>query len=140
MAQTIWKGWLSFGLVSIPVRLHRAVEEKVVRFREVERGSGRRVHHRRVVERFDEPVEEAPATGDRGGSLAPKSAPVPDRAAPQPPAAAERDEIGFDQVVKGYELPTGEMVTLSRDELRAVEPEQTRTIDILEFVDLADID
>jgi DNA end-binding protein Ku len=48
--------------------------------------------------------------------------------------------VSYDEVVKGYELPTGGMVTVDRDELAALAPEQTRTIEVVEFVELADID
>jgi DNA end-binding protein Ku len=40
----------------------------------------------------------------------------------------------------GYELASGEYVTVGDDELAALDPEASRTIDIEEFVDLADID
>jgi DNA end-binding protein Ku len=42
--------------------------------------------------------------------------------------------------VKGYELPSGEYVLIDDDELATLDPEAVRTIDIEEFVDLADID
>ncbi len=42
--------------------------------------------------------------------------------------------------MKGYELPSGDYVLIDDDELAALDPEAVRTIDIEEFVDLADID
>jgi DNA end-binding protein Ku len=142
MTQAIWKGWLSFGLVSIPVRLYRAVEEKTVRFREIDRASGRAVRHRRVVE---------PAAGPRPAEVSreepdagPEAVPATDQAEDVPVMASasqpRRDDVSYDDVVKGYELPSGEMVTVDRDALAALAPEQTRTIDIVEFVDLSEID
>src|SRR3954454_3165690 len=35
MASTIWRGRLSFGLVSIPVRIYKAARRERVRFRQV---------------------------------------------------------------------------------------------------------
>jgi len=35
MAATVWKGHLSFGLVSIPVRLYRAARAEKVSFRQL---------------------------------------------------------------------------------------------------------
>ena len=49
-------------------------------------------------------------------------------------------EVAYEDIVKGYELPGGEYVTIDDDELSALDPEAARTIDIEEFVDLADID
>src|SRR5438105_2001386 len=43
-------------------------------------------------------------------------------------------------VVRGVELPTGGLVTVSDEELLALAPERSRTIDIEEFVDLTEID
>src|SRR5262245_23885433 len=136
MAQTIWKGWLSFGLVSIPVRLYQAVEEQAVRFRETDRGSGRRVRDRGVVESADEmPGEAAP-----GGGSAPPPEPDDIVGAPSGPGRGGQEDVSYEQVLKGYELPSGEMVTIEREDLEAIAPEQTRTIEIVEFVELADID
>jgi DNA end-binding protein Ku len=48
MPQSIWKGAISFGLVSIPVRLFSATEEKDISFRQVHREDGGRVRYKRV--------------------------------------------------------------------------------------------
>src|ERR687884_708346 len=50
------------------------------------------------------------------------------------------EEVPFDQIVKGYELTRDRYVVINPDELEALDPEKTRTIDIEDFVDLADID
>jgi DNA end-binding protein Ku len=50
------------------------------------------------------------------------------------------DEVAFDDIVKGYELTRDSYVVLTPEELDALDPERTRTIDIEDFVDLADID
>ena len=55
-------------------------------------------------------------------------------------SAATGDEVDYDDIVKGYELPTGEYVTITEDELAALDPEAVKTIDLEEFVDLVDID
>ena len=55
-------------------------------------------------------------------------------------SAADGDEVPSEAIVKGYELASGEYVTVGDDELAALDPEASRTIDIEEFVDLVDID
>ncbi len=50
MPQTVWKGSISFGLVSIPVRLLSATEEKSVSFRQVHAADGGRIRYQRVCE------------------------------------------------------------------------------------------
>lgn len=48
MPHSIWKGAISFGLVSIPVRLFSATEEKDVSFRQVHASDGGRIRYKRV--------------------------------------------------------------------------------------------
>jgi DNA end-binding protein Ku len=54
--RAIWKGAISFGLVSITVRLYAATEEKSVRFHQVHRADGGRVRHRRICSACDTEV------------------------------------------------------------------------------------
>ncbi|WP_432984949.1 Ku protein [Dactylosporangium sp. CA-233914] len=46
--RAIWKGAVSFGLVSIAVRLYSATEEKDIRFHQVHRDDGGRIKYKRV--------------------------------------------------------------------------------------------
>jgi DNA end-binding protein Ku len=50
------------------------------------------------------------------------------------------EEVPFEQIVKGFELTKDRYVLVTPDELDALDPERTRTVDIEDFVDLADID
>jgi DNA end-binding protein Ku len=50
------------------------------------------------------------------------------------------EEVPWEQIVKGFELPTGSYVVISDEELAALDPKSVRTIEIEEFVDLSDID
>jgi DNA end-binding protein Ku len=54
--RSIWKGTVSFGLVSIGVKLYSATEEKDVSFHQVRRSDGSRVRYRRVAEADGEEV------------------------------------------------------------------------------------
>jgi DNA end-binding protein Ku len=53
---------------------------------------------------------------------------------------ATGEEVPYEKIVKGYELTRDRYVLINPDELEALDPERTRTIDIEDFVDLADID
>jgi DNA end-binding protein Ku len=103
MARSIWSGAISFGLVSVPVRLYSATEQKDVRFHEFDERSGKRIRHKRVAE-------------------------------------GSNKEVDYDEISKGYEVSKGKYVVLSKEELEAADPEKTRTIDIEDFVELAEID
>jgi|SRR5690242_153871 len=136
----IWTGSISFGLVSIPVRLYPATQPKDVRFHLYDRQSGRRVHYERVTREYEppvfvpedqvvgQPVEEGPPNTP----LSSREAPTPTSDRPMPVDTAD--------VIRGFELPSGDVVPVDLDELRSLAPERSRTIDIEEFVELAAID
>ena len=50
------------------------------------------------------------------------------------------DEVAFEDIVKGYELTPDRYVLIEPEELEALDPKATKTIDIEEFVDLSEID
>src|SRR6186713_2496255 len=54
--------------------------------------------------------------------------------------ATTGEEVPYENLVKGYELTRDRYVIINPDELDALDPEKSRTIDIEDFVDLADID
>lgn len=62
------------------------------------------------------------------------------RAAAAAAGTPRETRVEFEDVVKGYEVDRDRYVLLDRDELQAVEPEQTGLIEIADFVELADID
>jgi DNA end-binding protein Ku len=143
MARAVWTGSLSFGLVTIPVRLYLATEPKDVRFHLMD-AHGRRVRYRRFVSEEEPPgptwaMREAPETeppiseGAREGESG--------RPAPREhDVGSDEQEIAFDELMRGYETEDGRVVMLSRDEVESVRPERSRTIDIEDFVALPDID
>ena len=103
MPSAVWSGSISFGLVSVPVRMTSAARSNDVSFNQLEEGTGARIRYKRVSEQ----------TGE---------------------------EVPYDRIVKGYELRKGSYVVIEPDELKALAPVATRTIEIEDFVDLADID
>jgi DNA end-binding protein Ku len=153
MKQAVWTGAISFGLVNIPVRLYPATEPKDVRFHLYDRRSGKRVRYERVTRVEDAPLflPEPPRSSD---DEAPDEPPTFDERPTDearsleertgPPAsswtpAAER-RVGTDDIVRGLSLPSGDLVTVSDDDLDAIAPPRSRTIEIEEFVELTEID
>lgn len=60
MASTVWKGYVSFGLISVPIRLFVAAREQHVSFNQIHKECGTRIkqqlfcpHDERVVERSE---------------------------------------------------------------------------------------
>lgn len=103
MPRSIWTGAISFGLVTVPVKLYSAVQRKTVRFHQLNQQTGVRIQQKRVD----------PTTGE---------------------------EVPYEDLVKGYELTPERYVVVEPAELEALDPKKTKTIDIEDFVDLAEID
>jgi DNA end-binding protein Ku len=145
--RAVWTGSIGFGLVSIPVRLYPAISPKDPRFHLIDRKTGRRIRNRRVVrdaykppppeEQEEPPTTVQPQEGVRASPMASPAAGVPDRAASIP--EAERD-VEREELVRGYEVERGRHVILEEEELEAIRPEATRTIEIEHFVSLEEID
>jgi DNA end-binding protein Ku len=141
MSQAVWTGTISFGLVSIPVKLYPATEPKDVRFHLYDRRTGKRVRYERVTR------EEEPATFE---PEAPPQVSLEERAESSPSRQTAREPFGesmmteravaSDDVVRGLEVAGGDLVTVTEAELVSIAPERSRTIEIEEFVRLAEID
>lgn len=54
--------------------------------------------------------------------------------------SVDGEEVGYENIVKGYDLGGGRYVVIEPEELAAIDVAATRTIDIEEFVDLVEID
>jgi DNA end-binding protein Ku len=54
--------------------------------------------------------------------------------------ATTGEEVPYENLVKGYELTRDQYVVITPEELQTLEAEKSRTIDIEDFVDLAEID
>ncbi len=59
MPRSIWKGAISFGLVTIPVKVYGATEEKDISFRQIHAEDGGRIKYKRVCEKCDEEIPYA---------------------------------------------------------------------------------
>ena len=103
MARALWKGAISFGLVTIPVSLYPAKDTRDnLSFHLLHKDDLSRVHNKRVDE--------------------------------------EDHEVPYDDLVRGYEYEKGQYVVIGEGELEAANVEATQSIDIMHFVDGADID
>jgi len=128
MPTALWTGSLSFGLVVIPVRLYPAVRKKTVRFHEIDH-SGRRIRHVRVADPEPELDYE----------------PRPAVAAPSFQWTRDADyrqtvEIPYEEIRKGFEIAPGQYVSLTREEVQALAPERSRSIDVEQFVETSAVD
>ncbi len=147
MARAIWSGTLSFGLVSIPVKLYTATSPRDVRFHQFERDSGRRIRLQRVAAGGESAAVSARERPEPEETSQNRSVPEasggnePARTVEAPtPATGSNAPVAYQDVVKGYEVDRDRYVMVTPEELRALEPERSRAIEIEDFVDLAQID
>lgn len=56
MPRSIWKGAISFGLVTIPVKVYGATEQKDIAFRQIHPADGGRIKYKRVCEKCGKEV------------------------------------------------------------------------------------
>jgi DNA end-binding protein Ku len=103
MATSVWKGYLTFGLISIPIRLFSAARSERISLNQLHKVCNSRIRM-------------------------PLFCPTCQR-------QVERSEI-----VKGYEYEKDQYVLFSEEELDKIEPESARSMEILEFVRLEEID
>ena len=136
MPKAVWTGSLAFGLVNIPVRLYPATEPKDVRFHLMD-ARGRRVRYRRFVE-AEGPEEDWTPSDVRQADAGTPSSRTASSGTPRQPD--DEEEIAYEELMRGVERDDGSVVLLGDDEIRSVQPERSRTIDIEDFVELNDID
>jgi DNA end-binding protein Ku len=100
---SLGSGTISFGLVSIPVRLYTAASSGNVSFNQLHGVCGSRIRQQTFCPKCNRTVERA-------------------------------------ELVRGYEFAKDQYVQVKDDELKALEGEASKIIDIAEFVPLAEVD
>ena len=139
MASTVWRGFITFGLLSIPVRLFRAAR--------AERVSLRRLYREAPLRgTLPRPQSEEDNMPTNSVSASPTSR----RAPPPEPVLAPVQQVsirkGSDEllpeksIVKGYEYEKDRYVVVEPEELKNIAPKTTTEMQIEEFVKLAEVD
>lgn len=101
--RSMWKGSISFGLVTIPIKLYAATESRDVSFNLLHEECGTPIQYK-------------------------KWCPSCDR------------EITAEEITRGYEFERGRYVTIAEGDLEAVPVAAARTLEIVDFVRLEQID
>jgi DNA end-binding protein Ku len=128
MPRAIWRGSISFGLVTVPVGLYGAVKRRDVRFKEVDRVTGQRVRHLRVPELWASRPDIA------------RQRPEPGEPALTPAGGKTPPTVSREEIVHGYEVSPGRFVEITDEDLGALRPEHTKTIDVEQFVSRKELD
>ncbi len=103
MASTVWKGFISFGLITIPVRLFAAARTERVSFNQIHQVCGGRIKQQTFCPQCDRIVERS-------------------------------------ELVKGFEVEKDRYVIVNDEEVKAIAPASSDTMEIAEFVKAEGID
>ena len=101
--RAIWKGYIHFGSVDVPVKLHTAVKEDRIQFH---------LLHKRDHVRLKQ----------------------------QMVCAYEKVPVPMEEQTRGFELEDGKYILIDPGELEQMEPEDSRMIEVHEFVKAEEID
>ena len=114
MARPYWSGQIQISLVSFGVKLFVATEAKSeIRFHQIDRKSGERVKHQKVL---SSAIERNPDE-----------------------AADQNELVEKSQIVKGFEYSKGQYVTIEPEELAHLRVPSKHTMEVTQFVDEADL-
>jgi DNA end-binding protein Ku len=97
MASSVWSGHLTFGLISMPVRLFSGARSSTISFNMLHRPDKQRVKQQYIC-----PLENV--------------------------------VVGRDEIVKGYEFRKDEYLVIEPEEIKKIEPQTAKVMEILEFV------
>ena len=148
MASSVWRGQLTFGLVSFPVRLQIAARRERVRMHYVRRAQPR-TEQVEEVEEAPEPEEREPIKHSSTRVEIPPSQEPSDEESPRAPVARIRQEflsesdyrpVPRQDLLRGYEVAPEQYVTFTNEELRSLRPSTSPDMQIIRSVRLADID
>ena len=103
MAASVWSGYLTFGLISMPVRLFSGARSSGISFNMLHRDDLQRVKQQYYC-------------------------------------PADNRVVSRDEIVKGYEFRKDEYVVIEPDEIKKIEPQTAKTMEILEFVKGSQVD
>ena len=99
----VWRGTISFGLVTIPVRLYVATESKNIPAHQIHTSDGGRVQYKRIC-------------------------------------SIDGAEVPYEEIGRGYESATGELVVLSDDDLSMLPAKTSRSIEVISFLPMQAVD
>lgn len=144
MAATVWKGHLSFGLISIPVKLYRAARAERITLHQLYRAGAGAARGEEPEEPRAANVVELPRRGSGQPVPEPEREPEPEapveRVRQAPVTESDSRPIPRSELLKGYELSGGQWALISKEDLKRITPRTSKVIEILEFVHFSEID
>src|SRR5271168_409619 len=141
MPRASWRGFLRLSLVSCPIYLSPATTRtKSIRLQQVWQPKGRRGTPIEDGEEDEQPSPPAARSFNEDFDDTRLEPPAPTRVALRPHDPYSGEEIEREEVAKGYEYERGRIVTFTPAELKALDVESSKIIDLETFVPRAEVD
>src|SRR5205814_9588164 len=144
MPRASWRGFLRLSLVSCPIYLSPATARtKPIRLHQVWQPAPADVDEDDLPGRGGEQQSsERSVTRLHADSVAPdgEQSPAATRITLRPHDPGSGEEVEKREVVKGYEYSRGQFLTFTAEELKALDVESSKIVDLEKFVAGSDID
>jgi DNA end-binding protein Ku len=143
MPRASWRGFLRLSLVSCPIYLSPAtLRAKPIRLHQVWRPAPAEEADDAppLVKGQELPDRSAPRFSKDNSYEEPHQTPAATRISLRPHDPSTGEEIEKEEVIKGYEYERGQFVTFTAEELKALDVESSKVIDLERFVPRCDID
>jgi DNA end-binding protein Ku len=143
MPRASWRGFLRLSLVSCPIYLSPATSRtKPIRLHQVWRPApAEEADNEPPPVKRQEPSDGwAPRFSDADSYEQADQTPAATRVTLRPHDPSTGEEVEKAEVVKGYEYQRGQFVTFTAEEMKALDVESSKVIDLENFVQRGDID
>ena len=143
MSRASWRGFRRLSLVSCPIYLSPATSRtKPIRLHQVwRRAPAEEADNEPPPVKGQEPSDGwAPRFSDADSHEQADQTPAATRITLRPHEPSTGEEVDKEEVVKGYEYRRGQFVTFTAEELKALDVESSKVIDLEKFVQRGDID
>ncbi len=153
MASTVWRGYIAFGLISIPVRLFKAARPERIPLRRVVRTKEVRESN---SDEEPEARDDGPLLNGRPQTLGKQPAATGPLSVAEPLLSPVRQilvsaaangklkdtgsTLQASSVLKGYEFEKNRFVEIDRETLKNIAPKTSTEMQIQEFVGLGEVD
>jgi DNA end-binding protein Ku len=143
MPRASWRGYLRLSLVSCPIYLSPATARtKPIRLHQVWRGAPDEGGGELEDQVGGQDVSERPASGLNPGYVEDQAERIrpATRITLRPHDPNTGEEVEKEEVIRGYEYQRGQYVTFTPDELKALDLESSKVIDLETFVPRSELD
>src|SRR4051794_18878043 len=142
---SVWRGRITFGLVTIPVRLDQAARRERISFRHVKRVQGPQPENNVLAFPSGSHSQPGVTSKSRSGPPPPvtEDEPLEETVEPvrlEPVSGPAGAPVQRSEMLKGYEVSKDQFVVFEPGEITALRPRTSSALELTEFVKLEEVD